>query len=459
MANMDDLDGLWKRLSLNDREDNLFDLSSDVQPDKPTLVAKFYTRQVINVEAIARTFKPLWQTRKSFSMQDVGDNLVLIEFEDTADMERVLLGEPWSYDKYLIAFHRLSQDIAVENLPFHKVDFWVQIHNLPVLSMKRKVAVAMGDYIGEVLPSSTQEEEASNGKYMRVRVRVEITKPICRGRKIGLGNGTEGWVSFQYERLPNFCYWCGIPTHGEKDCEEWLRTPENLREKQQEYGVWLRAVGERSSRRVQVTVEGCSRRSSGVKWTSDTQPKPTPSPPQPPATNPLSTDSPSTDMEVTENLVTDQITADFAKETPMSFAERLHEIDVEINYVSVNPGDPFIAGNEHAETGAPAGHHENKQGQINSINPPSLSRAPLGDISNFWATPERQGKPKTGSWKKKARSKEPILTASPIILAEKRTSAEAFSATSVEARHLKTARLFQNELSSVEAGVQPRRNQ
>jgi hypothetical protein len=58
-STMEDLDGLWKRLSLNDKEDNIFDLSSDVQPDKPTLAAKFYTRRVINVEAIARTFKPL----------------------------------------------------------------------------------------------------------------------------------------------------------------------------------------------------------------------------------------------------------------------------------------------------------------------------------------------------------------------------------------------------------------
>ena len=65
---MDEVDSLWQRLSLNDKEDNVFDLSSDAQPDKPTLAAKFYTRRVINVEAIARTFKPIWQTRKSFSI-------------------------------------------------------------------------------------------------------------------------------------------------------------------------------------------------------------------------------------------------------------------------------------------------------------------------------------------------------------------------------------------------------
>uniref|UniRef100_A0A2N9I474 CCHC-type domain-containing protein n=1 Tax=Fagus sylvatica TaxID=28930 RepID=A0A2N9I474_FAGSY len=329
---MDDLDGLWKRLSLNDKEDNIFDLSSDTQPDKPTLAAKFYTRRVINVEAIARTFKPLWQTRKGFSIQDVGDNMALIEFEDVADMERVLLEEPWSYDKYLIAFHRLNNEVAVENIPLHQVDFWVQLHNLPVLNMKRKVVVAMSSYIGEVLPSPTQDEKAGNGKYLRIRVRVNITKPLCQGRKISLGNGTESWVSFQYERLPNFCYWCGIPTHGERDCEDWLRTPENLRERPLEFGSWLRANGERLSRKVQVIVEGNSRRATGGRWNSAAHTKSISPPPQPLATNPPCADFPATDMEITENLVPDQTKADFTGANPMSFEDRLHEIDVEINY-------------------------------------------------------------------------------------------------------------------------------
>jgi hypothetical protein len=56
---MEDLDGLWKRFSLQEQEDEKFDLSSMAQQDKPTLAAKFFTRRNINVEAVARTFKPL----------------------------------------------------------------------------------------------------------------------------------------------------------------------------------------------------------------------------------------------------------------------------------------------------------------------------------------------------------------------------------------------------------------
>ena len=176
---MEDIDGLWKRLSLKDQEDDKFDLSSMTQQAKPTLAAKFFTRRTINIEIVARTFKPLWQTKNSFSLQDVGDNIVLIEFEERSDLERVLLWEPWSYDKYLIAFQQMGDGIAVEELPFNKVDFWVQIHNLPILCMKKSVVETMGKSIGEVLRAQVHEEEVGSGRCMRIRIRVDITKPLC----------------------------------------------------------------------------------------------------------------------------------------------------------------------------------------------------------------------------------------------------------------------------------------
>ena len=83
--------------------------------------------------------------------------------------------------------------------------------------------MSLGRSISKVLKTSETDDEVGGGRIMRIRVLVYITKPLCRGRKIGLSKGGEGWVSFKYERLPNFCYWCGILTHGEKDCNYWLQ--------------------------------------------------------------------------------------------------------------------------------------------------------------------------------------------------------------------------------------------
>ena len=338
---MEDIDGLWKRFSLKDQEDDKFDLSSMAQQDKPTLAAKFFTRRTINVEAVARTFKPLWQTKKSFSLQDVGDNMVLIEYEDKSDLERVLLGEPWSYDKYLIAFQRVGDGIAVEDLQFNRVDFWVQIHNLPILCMKKSVAETLGKSIGEVIRTQVHDEDSGSGRGLRVRVKVDITKPLNRGRRIGLSRGGEGWVSFQYERLPNFCYWCGIPTHGEKDCEVWLNTSEAEKEKEPEYGIWLRASQDRVLRRVQITVEGRSR-SSGKpmgRKTEAAQPQQHPHGAAVMRPSPMEFDP--MDMETAEYQGGINSVSDFTTQKSGTFEEQLREIDMALNFKS---GFPKIQG-------------------------------------------------------------------------------------------------------------------
>ncbi|KAK7821541.1 hypothetical protein CFP56_037582 [Quercus suber] len=57
---------------------------------------------------------------------------------------------------------------------------------------------------------------------MRVKVKVDIAKPFCHGRLITLKNGEKTWVVFKYARLPNFCFWCGRLSHGDRDCLLWV---------------------------------------------------------------------------------------------------------------------------------------------------------------------------------------------------------------------------------------------
>ena len=55
-----------------------------------------------------------------------------------------------------------------------------------------------------------------------------MSQPLCRGRKIEMEDGIEGWVAFQYEHLPNLCFWCRVLTHDDKDCEVWLKSKGRL---------------------------------------------------------------------------------------------------------------------------------------------------------------------------------------------------------------------------------------
>lgn len=49
-------------------------------------------------------YEPLWKHIGELKIRDVGGNILLFEFEDNLDVERVLEFEPWSYDKHLVVF-------------------------------------------------------------------------------------------------------------------------------------------------------------------------------------------------------------------------------------------------------------------------------------------------------------------------------------------------------------------
>ena len=80
------------------------------------------------------------------------------------------------------------------------------------------------------------------GDFLRVRVEVDVSKPLCRGRKVILDDKEEVWVAFKYEKLPNFCYWCGMVCHDDKDCDIWLSSKGLLPLESQEFRAWMRAT-------------------------------------------------------------------------------------------------------------------------------------------------------------------------------------------------------------------------
>ena len=59
-----------------------------------------------------------------------------------------------------------------------------------------------------------------------------------------------------YERLPNLCYWCGRLTHHDKGCSIWLNRKGTLRDSDQQFGSWLRAVTPNLAKKTVVRVAG-----------------------------------------------------------------------------------------------------------------------------------------------------------------------------------------------------------
>ena len=103
-------------------------------------------------------------------------------------------------------------------MSFNSSLLWVQLHNVPLSMMSKENAEGISSTTGKVEEVDVSVSGQSYGRFLRVRVKVEIGQPLCRGRLVDLGDRDPIWVAFRYERLPVFCYKCGKLNHDERDC-------------------------------------------------------------------------------------------------------------------------------------------------------------------------------------------------------------------------------------------------
>ncbi|KMS96471.1 hypothetical protein BVRB_9g224640 [Beta vulgaris subsp. vulgaris] len=75
-------------------------------------------------------------------------------------------------------------------------------------------------------------------KSARLRILLDVTKPLKRVQRIAVKSGGSVLVELKYERLPTFCYMCGVIGHIERDC---LSTVFEDKDVEKQWGSWIRA--------------------------------------------------------------------------------------------------------------------------------------------------------------------------------------------------------------------------
>ena len=177
---MESLEGLWEKFSLLDDEENGIECTKKDAPANFILAAKFLMKQIVNMESVAHTFQPLWRLEKDFQINDMGENILFFHFKDECDLDRVIEHEPWTYDKHLVIFEKVVANVPISALAFQFTSFWIQIHNLPIHCLNPETRDEIGSSLGTTLLMTDSKSDGEKGNYLRVWVRIDITKPLNR---------------------------------------------------------------------------------------------------------------------------------------------------------------------------------------------------------------------------------------------------------------------------------------
>ena len=216
----EEITDIVSNLRIDEEEEQILDLdalnSNSEAVVSLLLMGRLLTERSYNVEAFKRTITSVWAPAHGLVIRVLSPNLYAFQFFHWRDMKKVLDGRPWCFDNMLILLKEADGDEQPDQVTLNHSPFWVRIKNLPFNTRSNEVIRALVGSMGEIL--EIEEDVLGFGRYRRVKVMLDITKPLRRFRKIKDKRGREIQVDFAYERLPFFCFACGIMGHSEKDC-------------------------------------------------------------------------------------------------------------------------------------------------------------------------------------------------------------------------------------------------
>lgn len=237
---MEKVEGLMKNLKLSDAEMKRLKISSGSRSNTaavhPKAMGKVISEKPANAEGIANALGRIWCPLRGIHCKKVGENIFLFTFYQASGKVKALDEGPWMFGNDLLVLEDFDDNKDPEEYEFSSFPIWVRVFKLPLGMMNRDTAMAIGAEIGEFLEAETDEDGMAYGQYLRIKVRMEIAKPLMRGKMVQIGEeGRLKWCPFEYEFLPVFCFTCGRIGHIDKGCSIKLKEGEI-----QQYGKWLK---------------------------------------------------------------------------------------------------------------------------------------------------------------------------------------------------------------------------
>ncbi|MBA0746886.1 hypothetical protein Gogos_009359 [Gossypium gossypioides] len=138
------------------------------------LVGRCRMDSVVHFPSLRNTMVDLWHPIGGICITDLGDKRFLFQFFHEVDVQRVLSG-----------------------------------------LMSEIMAKQFGYFLGKLLEYDSSILTLGLMKFMRIRVRLDVSFSLKRKKKIQIGKEKTFYARFQYEKLSLFCFICGKLGHNE----------------------------------------------------------------------------------------------------------------------------------------------------------------------------------------------------------------------------------------------------
>lgn len=131
----------------------------------------------------------------------------------------------------MLTFQPLKPNMNPFQVMLERANIWVQVYDLSRGFMSEKVARDIGNYVRIFVKVDTIFFSGMRKKFMRIRVSIDVNKPIKHKMKIKQSGGEGFLMNFKYKKLLSFYFLYGVIRHSNKFCKKLYDFPVDVVEK------------------------------------------------------------------------------------------------------------------------------------------------------------------------------------------------------------------------------------
>ncbi|XP_026399286.1 uncharacterized protein LOC113295152 [Papaver somniferum] len=181
------------------------------------LLFKFVSGREYNVNLLHQILTKAWKPSGAFTILELGSGIYNVRFTLLCDLLAVQQGTPWSVKEDLMLIEKGNEDSLLEDYEFRYEVFSLHIYGLPLSMLNAEKVASIVSIFGT--PESIQKSLAAKwGKFAKLRVKIDITKPLPKDMEITLKSKRKIKITFRYEKVPRLCFHCGFFGHLMKQC-------------------------------------------------------------------------------------------------------------------------------------------------------------------------------------------------------------------------------------------------